>query len=59
MNRGTTFGYISKRNPLKRNSPYKYNEGYLFVNKRKTNTSQKEQSVKLIPGILYSITSFI
>ena len=59
MNRGTTFGNISKRNPLKRNSPYKYNEGYLFVNKMKTNTSQKEQSVKLIPGILYSITSFI
>lgn len=41
MNRSTTFGYISKRNPLQWNSPYKYNEGYLFVNKMKTNTRAK------------------
>ena len=44
MNRSTTFGYLSKRNPLERNSPYKYNEGYLFVNKMKTNTTAKRKT---------------
>ena len=44
MNRSTSFGYLSKRNPLERNSRYKYNEGYLFVNKMKTNTGAKRKT---------------